>query len=126
MDVFPFLPPFAALYCNREGGDDVTTRTRHYIDLEDLLGLRFECEKCKTSIDVSLGQVNAIPQRCPICDRHWMSPNRGDMNGDQIHSLITSFLADFKSLRNAANNETSPRDFGISLEIAGSTPVKTS
>jgi len=106
----------------------MTSQTRHYIDLADVLGLQFVCKGCGTSVDVRLEKLAQLPTNCPNCPRLWMAkPRGGDMQdrGADFHLLLTDFLARFQSIRAVMNSEVGPiRDFCLTLEIAGPNPIK--
>jgi hypothetical protein len=103
----------------------MTSQTRHYIDLEDLLGLHLGCKDCSTSIDLEIAKVAQLPQNCPNCGRRWMAPNQGDMRASTpFYALISGFLAEFTALKNAMDSKIVSPPFHISLEVAGPTATK--
>jgi DNA-directed RNA polymerase subunit RPC12/RpoP len=103
----------------------MTSRTRHYIDLEDFLGLRFECNDCGTSIDVEIERAKQLPAKCPNCDRRWMTAPQGDMSGPATatYSLISRFLDDLSGMKNTMQGSANKPMFSLTLEVAP--PVKT-
>jgi hypothetical protein len=97
----------------------MTSRTRHYISLEDLLGLNFNCRDCHTSVDIALERVNQLPQKCPNCGQAWMTPQRGDMNGSPIFGAIQQFIGQLNAMKSEAGNTTQPLNFSLTVEIEG-------
>ena len=56
----------------------MTSQTKHFIDLTDLMGIRFECKSCGSSLLVPLRKHNGelrniaqIPETCASCDRNF-------------------------------------------------------
>jgi len=103
----------------------MTSRTRHYIDLEDLLGLRFECKNCSTSIDVGVSHLAGLPLKCPNCDQSWMVQPRGDLPGTPAYSLITDFVSTYKAMTKAIEGEFAASKFSLSLEITAPAIAKS-
>lgn len=104
----------------------MTSKTRTYIEIGDLKGVQFQCGQCKTSMDIAIDSVTQLPLKCPICDRTWMNPNRGDMAGTPIHGLLTQLLVALVAVRNAVGSTTAPPAFDLMLEISGTAPAKSS
>jgi DNA-directed RNA polymerase subunit RPC12/RpoP len=95
----------------------MTSRTRHYIDLEDLLGLRFECKNCGTSVDANLNNISSLPQTCPNCSQSWMVKPRADMPGGAAYLRISEFVETYKAMKKELEGEFSDSKFTLSLEV---------
>jgi hypothetical protein len=56
----------------------MTTETRVFIELSDIVGIEFECPKCATKILYSLSKsYDRLAEKCPNCFEPWFEePNR--------------------------------------------------
>lgn len=70
----------------------MTSQTRHYIELSDILALRFECRNCKTSVTFSLGQNFDLKKvsDCPSCKNTWVSDGYETSIQHEIEAVIKS------------------------------------
>jgi hypothetical protein len=50
----------------------MTVKTKNYIEVEDLAGLRFECIHCKSAVDIDVEHftIRSI-HTCPLCNGEW-------------------------------------------------------
>lgn len=64
-------------------GDSVTTQTKRFIELSDIIGLQLECKNPKCGISLLAGgdtltslagQHNETLSKCPTCDTPWTVP----------------------------------------------------
>lgn len=75
----------------------MTTKTGRYVELSDILGLRFECRKCGTSL--SFPVPNRCDYRrlqsCPNCKEPWAR----SVDGESIEAEIESAVEHLVTLR---------------------------
>jgi hypothetical protein len=100
----------------------VTIQTKHFIDLSDIISLRFECKDCGTTLTVSI--KDKLPGRmgkCPSCNQPWAV-----LNGASYELLFETFREAVNHLSRAIDGPpAAPIGFSFSLEIkADSLPVK--
>lgn len=52
----------------------MTSQTKHFIELPDIVALQFECERCGGTVSLSLAKDMRLQMLrvCPNCDRPWM------------------------------------------------------
>jgi DNA replicative helicase MCM subunit Mcm2 (Cdc46/Mcm family) len=68
----------------------VTTQTKQYIELSDLLALRYECKECQTSVTVPIKGFDTVPvTHCPKCRKGWTIVDNTSYKED-IEYFVTS------------------------------------
>ncbi len=94
----------------------MTSETKRFIELSDLLSLRLECKHCHSELLLSslrsLGtkEEQGKLNRCPVCSRDWAL-----VNGSTCELTIAEFLKALNSLRDALGSF--PAGFKLTLEI---------
>ena len=74
----------------------MTSQTKHYIEVKDLIALRCDCRHCEASLSVALrdGAVRAL-EVCPACNKTWaQGTNQKEINGFVQQAKILKTLAD--------------------------------
>ena len=100
----------------------MTTQTKIFIELADIIGLRLQCNTCKCSLAMEtedetgtvnnlLAGNNTVLLKCPTCGANWTEPASRQAVAD------TSLKELFRKLQDVKRAE---RGFGcsITLEIA--------
>jgi len=90
----------------------MTVQTRRFIDLADIIGLRFECKRCRASLELTLERLEqGTLHKCPSCHRDWALLNDVSREGSFIQ-----FVRCFNELAKLLG-EPSPLGFSLTLEI---------
>jgi hypothetical protein len=78
----------------------MTTQTKRFIELQDVLGLRFECKECHASLSLPLTKdLNASRLRtCPHCNNPWLSMMAGPTGGSTVEGDVTALVDAIKRL----------------------------
>lgn len=78
----------------------MTSQTKRFIELGDVLGLRFECNECHASLFLPLGKgVNASRLRvCPHCNHLWLSSSHSAAGGSTIEGDVKELVDAVKKL----------------------------
>ncbi len=97
----------------------MTEQTKRFIELADVLGLQFQCNKCGTSMFLPLNQT--IDERklraCPHCGRPWLSLP----GSTTIELAVANFVNSVKELASHFDGSSHfPVGCSLSLEIAKS------
>ncbi len=82
----------------------MTIQTKHFIELSDILALRFVCKKCDTALSLSLADeklrtdnsTNQFLAECPNCHEDWFSV--AGNNYEPILRRATAALSRLKEL----------------------------
>jgi hypothetical protein len=98
----------------------MTVQTKHFIELTDLLALRFTCKECGSTLSLPLSDTKLIkPQNkrfldeCPSCQCAWAS-----LNGTTFEPVITKAASALNQLREAMHGDPPvPMGFSLLLEI---------
>jgi len=81
----------------------MTSETKHFIELSDVLGFRFECKNCHTSVMLPLNEFQAgLLYNCPNCRRDWASvktPSGGGSGVINYEPTLTKFIHAFNELK---------------------------
>jgi len=86
----------------------VTYETKYLIDVSDVLGVEFECKKCKTKIALAITDSAKAVWECPICNEEWI------VSGTNEQNAIQNLLRTFKNAADALQGRT----FSLKLHIA--------
>jgi len=95
----------------------MTTQTKKFIELSDILNLRFRCKACgvelliPSSRDLSAREEHGKLKDCPVCYQPWATVNQSSCEFD-----ISGFLKALHKLRGTM--ESFPAGFTLALEIA--------
>jgi hypothetical protein len=107
----------------------MTTQTKRFIELSDILALRFECKECHSELLVSslqdiskreeLGKLN----NCPVCRKPWAS-----ISGSTCELTIAEFLTALNKLRGliGTHRDAFPAGFVLTVEIKDKEQAKLS
>ncbi len=87
----------------------MTTQTRRFIELKDILALRFDCRKCGASISVPMGDCHRIPSACSNC----LGDFTNGFGGDSTGKVLGEFANSLKHVVRLVDD----RPFVFSLEI---------
>jgi len=93
----------------------MTVQTQRFIDLWDILGLRFQCTKCNASLLLSMSkEIDASKLRtCPNCDKPWLS-----VSGSTVESAVKEAVSAVKMLvRQFAAEGGFPVGCTLSLQV---------
>ncbi len=99
----------------------MTSQTNHYIELSDILGLRFECKTCGTSVSFPLSQNFDLLKLndCPSCGKPWVSFPMGASIKGEIEGVIKAIVR----LSGALSPEGKfPTQLALKLEVSGCEP----
>src|SRR2546425_1101954 len=90
------------LECGQFGGrSNMTSQTKHFIELSDVVALRCECKECHASLLLQLpAQLSNTIQKCPNCYRPWVRTEEGDMLEPDVDRLLQA-LRQVESLQAA-------------------------
>ena len=89
----------------------MTSQTRHYIEVSDILALRCECKHCQAVLTLPLGKdVGKSLLLCPRCGKGW---TRLENSTNEV--LVSDFVNRVETL--AA--QMPHMGFALSLEIRG-------
>lgn len=97
----------------------MTSQTKHYVYLSDVVALRGECGRCGATLSLP---INLTPMRveglrvCPSCNEPW-----AQSNGSSIEPSIKEFVDKLRQLGDAAERMnklvTGDGGFSLSLEV---------
>ena len=97
---------------------NMTTQTKQYIDLTDIIAFRFDCTKCGAtlSLPVSAAHLKPALNSCPHCDAMWAStPGRSHSD------VILDFREALKKVQSILDKDyPAPLAFTMVLEVTGS------
>jgi hypothetical protein len=93
------------------GVDLMTSQTKHYIDLSDVMAVRCECKGCGAVLSLSLSKgIDARKlQRCPNCFDEW-----AESSGSTIQVAIQQAMDSFLVLQRAMESR---KGFSMTLEV---------
>ena len=97
----------------------MTTQTKKFIELSDILALRFECKKCGSELlisslrDISNRDEQGKLSTYPVCRNPWAS-----VGGSTCELAIAEFLSSLNKLRWLIGSQGSfPAGFSMTAEI---------
>jgi|SRR5271156_3298054 len=94
----------------------MTSQTKKFMELSDILSLRFECKHCGSELlisslrDIDKKEEQGKLNDCPVCRREWAR-----VNGSSSESVIAKFLTALNKLRSEL--DTFPFGFSLTLEL---------
>jgi len=94
----------------------MTSQTKHFIELSDLLAFRFECPQCHCSTIIPLKGFNSVPRMCRNgCGREW----------EQLHAHgVTEAFNEWIAAMRFVQDRTSQLGLLFSLEIKEETKAQ--
>jgi hypothetical protein len=90
-------------------GERMTTQTKNFIELSDIIALRIDCKKCKTISVFPFEEFRDIPQSCPNCEQEFIGFN---------DNVTKHTIRDFMKAIRAVSSLTEKGQFSFSMEIA--------
>jgi len=94
----------------------VTSQTRKFIDLSDVLALKLDCKACKSSLTIPIARDLMAREEafklndCPMCRTAWIA-----VNNSSYHAVLAEFTDKLKRLQGAL--DTAPWGFTLVLEL---------
>ena len=76
----------------------MTTQTRKFIELADIIGMRFDCRKCRTSLSLPMEKSPNPPSQCPNCRCDWTAMPDGS-DGKEEFEMLARAIATVARLR---------------------------
>jgi hypothetical protein len=72
----------------------MTSETKHFVELSDIVALRLKCRHCQAGLHVTL---NELPQpgvlsTCPNCRRPWATVSRNQLASHDYEREIVGFM----------------------------------
>jgi hypothetical protein len=100
----------------------MTFKTKHYIEVADIVGLHFQCVHCQAEIDLTpKGLESKVLDNCPVCRRSWAAVET--VAGAQvIHSQPFIKLVEVLGELQRILGANSPLGFKMLLELAPTMP----
>jgi primosomal protein N' len=101
----------------------MTIQTKRYIELSDVISIRFTCNHCSAALSLAASdqkltqgkdaQQNYFLRTCPSCGKYW-----AEHEGVNYEPTVKAFTAAFEQLRKAFYDQHSVRPgFSLALEI---------
>jgi transposase-like protein len=82
----------------------MTSQTKRFIEIEDIIGIQIECKKCHTSLLVSGETMRSLSDphsdalyRCPSCNSEWTAPSGTTVGG--FDDEIKKFMRTLEKMR---------------------------
>jgi len=95
----------------------MTSKTRCFIELADLLAWRFECKNCHASLELSLDNLEkGTLNECPHCHRNWALIPTTPLSSVNFEPHFTRFIEALNQLKGQFGDQ-SVLGFDLSLEI---------
>jgi transcription elongation factor Elf1 len=99
----------------------MTKQTKHFIELSDIVALRFDCTHCGASLSLSLKSIDARKLRnCPNCNEPWAFADGQFSIEKKIEELAAS-LRWMEQFMQGGEGSRIPRKFNVLLETAALT-----
>jgi transposase-like protein len=83
----------------------MTTQTRKFIEIEDIIGIQIECKKCHASLLVSGDTMRSLTDqhndalcRCPSCQNDWTALLGSTLSG--YDDEVKKFMRTLEKMRN--------------------------
>lgn len=99
----------------------MTSQTKRYIELSDVLALRFTCKGCGSALDIPISKpLNGREDKeklntCPVCLQRWALRNEGN-----YHPAIAGFTTALKTLSDVLN--MGEVGFSLTIEVKDEKP----
>lgn len=94
----------------------MTSQTRRFIELADVLGLHLECKHCHTALSLPMPETTLgkrVLASCPTCQRDWIV-----LNGTSYEEAFKNFIESVKRLARHLDGEyAAPFGCSVRLEI---------
>ena len=98
----------------------MTVQTKHFIELSDIVAIRFACKRCGASLSLALsdsklatgkGAVNNFIDRCPSCSHDWF-----DLRGSSYEQVVVEATVALNHLSDLLSGQMAP-NLGASLVL---------
>jgi transposase-like protein len=83
----------------------MTSQTKTFIEMEDIIGIQIECKKCHASLLISGDTMRSLTDahndalyRCPSCQSDWTAPLGTTMAG--YDDEVKKFMRTLEKVRN--------------------------
>lgn len=86
----------------------MTVQTKCFIELSDIIALRFDCKKCKAISVFPFEEFRDVPQICPNCEQEFAGFN---------DNVTRHTMRDFMRAIRAVSSLTEKGQFLFSMEI---------
>jgi hypothetical protein len=87
---------------------------RNYLDVGDILSIRFECDTCGTAVAIAPSECKGVPYQCPNCTQTWALSPTGSQQ-DPVYQFVTALG---RMLKDADSSRPPRMPYRIRLEIA--------
>ena len=107
----------------------MTSQTKHYVELSDLLALRCECKHCHATVSLPFGRDVRTEglYSCPSCNEPWTNFGYGESQSiDPSVRIFMDAVNKFGEVLQRTNKLVGDRGFISSLEVRIETDSKTS
>jgi hypothetical protein len=96
----------------------MTSQTKHFIDLSDIVALRFECRRCHATVSLERsGEITVSSLRiCPNCREPWAQRPEGSTIEVTIAKFIEQ-IKEFEEILRRRDELMIGGGFSLSLEI---------
>lgn len=73
----------------------MTSQTKHYIELSDMVALRFECKNCRTAMLIPMEQSFDFTKLrdCPVCQSDFVSTRTDATVSQEIKNFVSAWTA---------------------------------
>ncbi len=105
----------------------MTVQTKHFIELRDILAVRFDCVQCGATLSVKIGDAKLSTganaphihhfQSCPNCGRGWSVELREGGTVDQLIRKLTVSLNQLVQVLHGNGPIATSLGFDLLLEI---------
>jgi DNA-directed RNA polymerase subunit RPC12/RpoP len=100
----------------------MTVQQKRFIELADIVSMRFECKNCHTSVQIAFEKFrNGTLYSCPNCQSEWAYMTNG-MAVNNAEAAFVRFIDAAKAIEATCNN--APVGFTVTLEIKESLDPK--
>jgi len=96
----------------------MTQTVKHFIDLNDLVALRVQCNECGASLALPIrNQSFSVPQNCPSYKADWYQKNGSQIN---MSDVIATFVSELKRVKRLlSEHPKEPLGFTLDVEVSG-------
>jgi protein-arginine kinase activator protein McsA len=89
----------------------MTSQTKQYIELTDVLAAHLQCKACKAALSVPI-ESRRLPETCPNCNEQWANAR----SERKVAETFQTFVAAYQSLRHMLHGEN-PASVGFTLAL---------
>ena len=87
----------------------MTEQTKRFIELRDIIGLRFTCKQCGSALSVPREKIGVLPAACINCTAEW-----GSFSSDDLQSKIAALI----DAMNVIGRLSERKNFAFTLELS--------